>query len=125
MSQARTDYQPGFTSSSCRSAARTSGADSFVARAKHALVSGADCWSEAVSGIAPALVGGALRRSRNGGVAARAWAVLDCSLRTLRCSLVAAVFVGSGETRRVAGSHRLPAGFHQLLLQIGGTNIAS
>jgi hypothetical protein len=34
-------------------------ADSFVARAKHTLVFGADCWSGCVSRIAPALVGGA------------------------------------------------------------------
>jgi hypothetical protein len=39
--------------------------------------------------------------------------------------LVAAVFVGSGETHSVTNVNPSPVGFYRLLLQIGGTNIAS
>ena len=58
------------------------------------------------------------RRSRTG-------ALSHCSLRSLRCSLVAAVFVGSGETHSVTNVNPSPVGFYRLLPQIGGTNIAS
>jgi hypothetical protein len=37
-------------------------------------------------------------------------AVLDCSLHSLRCSLVAAVFVGSGETNRARRIARITSG---------------
>jgi len=52
-----------------------------------------------------------------------ALAVPDCSLRSLRYSLGAAVFVGSDETI-VSKSGSLLDAFRRLLLQIGGANIA-
>jgi hypothetical protein len=50
-------------------------------------------------------------------------AVSNASLRSLRCLLGAAVFVGSDETIVSQISSVLEA-FHRLLLQIGGANIA-
>jgi hypothetical protein len=46
------------------------------------------------------------------------------SLRSLRCSLEAAVFVGSDETI-VSEDQLLLDAFRRLVLQIGGANIAS
>ena len=43
-----------------------------------------------------------------------------CSLRSLRCSLVAAVFLGSGTCVTQGSARRL---WVRLLLQIGGTNM--
>jgi hypothetical protein len=53
-----------------------------------------------------------------------ALAVPNCSLRSLRCSLEAAVFVGSDETIALEIRFALDA-FRPLLLQIGGAKIAS
>ena len=52
-----------------------------------------------------------------------AFALSHCSLRSLRCSLEAAVFAESDETIVSLISSVLDA-FRQLLLQIGGANIA-
>ncbi len=51
-------------------------------------------------------------------------ALLNGSLRSLRCSLCAAVFVASDETTLLETQLAL-ARFRRLLLQIGGANIAS
>ena len=50
-------------------------------------------------------------------------AVSNCSLRSLRCSLEAAVFIGSDETT-LSGNQLYFDAFRRLLLQIGGANIA-
>jgi hypothetical protein len=51
-------------------------------------------------------------------------AVFNCSLRSLRCSPGAAVFVGSDETIRVAENALFSEVFRRLLLQSCGANIA-